>query len=194
MSEALKTKYEVLKIIRTNVLMGLSAFGEETVSDKNKGDKNLWQCMEANQPSYQNFDKVVLLELRGSNRIGLPSITDKWDREARKTIRISSWIEQQEWIVKVLFNRTTEKKTADTITTEDVASMLASWFNDLGCAEFRKHNCGCLFVQSKDIKPYLDKSSQQQMGSMFVLKLQIPKSACFEIPDAKVSPGEFVEV
>ena len=53
--------------------------------------------------------------------------------------------------------------------------MLISWFNRLGCEEFRKHNMANLFVQMKDVTTYKGKSDVNQWTTEFPLKLQVIK-------------------
>lgn len=191
MSEALKTKYEVLKIIRDAVFKGLTLYGETTWSEEHQEG---WQCLENNQASYDNFDKIVLVSFLRSSRIGLPSVNEVYNRETKKYDHYNSWIEQQEWEFKVMRNRKMKRIDPSEQTTSDIATMLAAWFNDGGCKEFREHNCGNLFIQAKDIKTYQDNSALSQMQSSFVLKLQVPKTACYEVDSAKIGDGDYVGV
>lgn len=191
MSEALKTKYEVLKIIRDNIMKGLSSYGEPVWTESTPAG---WQCMENNQPSYDNFDKVVLLTFVKSARVGLPSVLDVYNPDTKKYDHYNRWIEQQEWEVKVMRNRKMKRVDPSEQTTSDIATLLASWFNDAGCGEFRKNNCGNLFVQMKDIKTYQDNSALSQMQSSFVLKLQVPKMAVSVTPSAGVEYGGSIAV
>lgn len=183
MSESLKTKYEVLKIIRDNILKGLE---ELNVAG--------WQCMEANQQSYKNFDKVILLTHSKNERIGWQSPRHRYNKNTLKFDDYETWIEQQEWEIKVLLKRNVDPVTADTLTTEDIASMLTGWLNGPGVAFFRQFNCANLFLKMSDITPYKDNSDVFQYGTKFILKLQVIKTAHFELDSATPKFEDFVPV
>ena len=190
MSEAYKLKSEVLKILRDNILKGLEAFGLPISSQPGDGG---WQCMESDQPSFRNLDKLVTVYLEQSERIGWQGDARKFNEETGKIDVFDNFIEQQHWRIKILYRSTTEPiedgSTAFSVT--DIAGMLIAWFNRLGCLEFRKHNMGNLFIKQRDLKTYKDPSDASQWTAEFVLKLQVPKTFATEI---ETTTAEYVGV
>lgn len=181
MSESFKFKYEVIKMLRDNILAGLASFGLPILSDT---EKDGWGCVESEQQSFKHENKVVAFFLENVERIGWQGGRDEYDKERKVYNQIQQWIEQQTWKIRVILRRTTEPVTAETVTTNDVAAMLIAWFNRLGCAEFRKHYCSNLFVQMKDLRTYKGTSDASQWVSEFPLKLLVPKAFAAEMPSA----------
>ena len=183
MSEKFKLKYEVVAILRDNILKGLESFGIPISESPNDGG---WICMEADQPSFRNADNAILFWMEKAERLGLQSDRNLYNRETGKFDVVDYFIEQQLWKIKVISKRTTAPITENNIplTTEDVTCMLIGWFNRLGCEEFRKHNMANLFVQSKDIRTYKDKSDVNQWTTEFPLKLQVIKQFETELDTA----------
>lgn len=186
MSERYKSRYEVIEIIKANVLKGLEAFGLPTNPDGGEGEG--WRCFEAEQPSFKNLDQVVALHYEKAERVGWQGATQEYNEETGKIDVYDSFIEQQEWRISVIHKRSTAEISEGEIpqTTSDIAGMLIAWFNRLGCLEFRKHNCGNLFIQMKDVKSYKSTSDVSQWISEFPLKLQVPKTFVTEIDVADV--------
>lgn len=183
MSELFKLKYEVVAILQENILKGLASFG---VPLKNSPSDNGWIVMESDQPSFKNADNVVLFSLEDSERIGWQSDRRVYNKETKVFDIIETFIDQQTWKIRVLTKRTTAPITDDAIpfSSEDVADMLIAWFNRLGCMEFRKHNMANLFVQTKDVRTYKDKSDVNQWTTEFPLKVQVVKQFETEIGTA----------
>lgn len=181
MSEKYKLKYEVVNILRDNLLKGMEAFGLQL--SERAGDGG-WTCMEADQPAFRNGDKFVLFWMEKTERIGIQSHRTIYNKEIDQFEDIDYFIEQQIWKIKVICKRSTEPVTEDAmpLTTEDVASMLIAWFNRLGCEEFRKHNMANLFVQMKDVKTYKSTSDVSQWTTEFPLKVQVIKEFDMEVP------------
>lgn len=181
MSDKLKLKYEVVAILRDNIVKGLESFGLEMSESPDDGK---WICMEAEQPAFRNADKAVLFWMEKTERIGWQGNRDIYNEETDHFDSVDYWIEQQIWKIKVICKRSTEPVTEDEmpLTTEDVAGMLIGWFNRLGCAEFRKHNMANLFIQMKDVTTYKGKSDVNQWTTEFPLKLQVIKQFETEIP------------
>lgn len=181
MSELNKGKYEVLRLIRSNILKCFETLGIPTGA-------NGWECMESDQAKIVNReDKVVLLKMKGFQRVGWQSSRFLWDSDGQGFRTPENWIEEQEWEVKILVKRSShEPITADTVAPMDIAAYLVMWFNREGCAVFREHNCGNLFVKSKDIKLYNDSSNLNQEAVSFPLKLQVPKQVVLKTDPAEV--------
>ena len=193
MSEQFKLKYEVVAILRENILKGLAAFGLQ-ISDT-PGDGG-WICMESDQPSFRNADNAILFFMEHAERIGWQGWRDEYNRDSKKFDTTEYFIEQQIWKIKVICKRTTEPITDENIplTTEDVAGMMVAWFNRLGCQEFRKHGMANLFVQAKEMKTYQGKSEVSQWVTEFPLKLQVVKQFVTETDAAEVKYGGAVPV
>ena len=183
MSETYKTKFEVLKILRDNIFAGLESFGLPT---KNTDEGNGWDCVEAEQPSFKNVDKMVAVYLDKIERVGWQGVHQEYNEETQRFEETDHWIEQQTWMIRVFKRMKTDPPSSDTLTSTDVCGMLIAWFNRLGCAEFRKHYCANLFVQMKDLKTYKGPSDVSQWTSQFPLKLQVPKLFTTSIPSAQV--------
>lgn len=183
MSEKFKLRYEVVAILKANIIKGMESFGlpiTETPGD------NGWVVMESDQPSLRNADNAVLFNLEHVDRIGWQGEHRLFNEETGKFDVIDCFIEQQIWKIRVLCKRTTKPISDDDIpvVASDVTGMLIAWFNRLGCIEFRKHNMANLFVQMKDVRTYKDKSDVNQWTTEFPLKLQVVKQFETEIDTA----------
>ena len=183
MSETYKTKFEVLEILRDNIFAGLESFGMAT---KKTDTENGWDCVESEQPSFKNVDKMVAVQLDKVERIGWQGVHEEYNKETQQFDETDHWIEQQIWMIRVFKRMKTDPPTADTMTSMDICGMLIAWFNRLGCIEFRKHHCANLFIQMKDLKAYKGPSDVSQWASEFPLKLQVPKLFTTSIPSAQV--------
>ena len=174
MSEKYKLRYEVVAILKANIVKGLQSFGL-TIAE-NPGDQG-WVVMESDQPSLRNADYAVLFNLEHVDRIGWQGDHHKYNPETGKYDVIDCFIEQQTWKIRSICKRSTKPITDEEVpvVASDVTGMLIAWFNRLGCNEFRKHNMANLFVQMKDVRTYKDKSDVNQWTTEFPLKLQVVK-------------------
>ena len=189
MSYNFKYKYEVAKILRDNILLGLESFGLPIAASK---DEDGWRCVESDQPSYRNLDRVVTYFMDKTERVGWQGWKEEiYLPETRKYEVRERFIEQQEWSIRVLYKSTTAlvEEGAIPLTVHDIASMLIAWFNRLGALEFRINDCCNLFVQQKDVQSYKDNSDVQQWVVKFPLKLQVPKVFVTEIDSAEPQFG-----
>lgn len=185
MSEKFKLKYEVAAILRDNIVKGLTSFG---VQIANSPGEPGWVVMESDQPAFRNADYAVLFFLEHSERIGWQGQKDVYNHETDKFDEIEYFIDQQTWKIRVISKRTTKEITAETIPImpSDVVEMLRAWFNRKGCIEFRKHHMANLFIQTKDVQTYKDKSDVNQWMAEFPLKLQVIKEFKTEVEWASV--------
>lgn len=184
MSEKYKLRYEVVAILTDNIVKGLTSFGlpiSEVPQDHG------WVVMESDQPALRNADNAVLFNLEHTERIGWQGDHRKYNSETRKYDVVDCFIEQQTWKIRVVCKRSTKPITDNDIpvVAADVTGMLIAWFNRLGCMEFRKHNMANLFVQTKDVRTYKDKSDVNQWTTEFPLKLQVVKQFETEIDTAE---------
>ena len=184
MSEKFKLRYEVVAILKANIIKGMEAFGL-TVSEK-PGDHG-WVVMESDQSAYRGADNAVLFFLEHVERIGWQGDRRMFNRETQKFDVVDYFIEQQHWKIRVICKQTTKPISEDDIPTvaSDVTGMLIAWFNRLGCMEFRKHNMANLFVQMKDVRTYKDRSDVNQWTTEFPLKLQVVKQFETELDTAE---------
>lgn len=163
-------KYDVLKIVRANVLNGLMAYG--LYETKNGVRECTWKCIEANQQSPQNKDKVVTLRLESSNTVCRYGT----EYDATGESRTDSWVDEMSWEICVLKKRMTEPVSSDTITGEDVIDMLIGWFNGPGLDYFREFGIAGLYVLKSSVKPYQDDSDVGQYKASFSLKTRVIRS------------------
>lgn len=193
MSEQYKLRYEVVAILTDNIKKGLSSFGLPVV-DK-PGDRG-WLVMESDQPSISGADNVVLFNLEHVERIGWQGDHREFNPETGDFKVVDCFIEQQTWNIRTLCKRNTKPITDDDIpvVAADVTGMLISWFNRLGCMEFRRHNMANLFVQTKDVKTYKDRSDVNQWTTSFPLKLQVVKQFETELDSATPQYGGAVPI
>lgn len=186
MSERYKLKYEVLAILRENIVTGMTSFGLPISSRPGDGG---WIVMESEQHSIRNADKAVLIWMEKAERVGWQGHKDgPYNEEKRVFESTDFFIEQQTWKIKVLCPQKTTPVTSENIPicTEDVAGMLIAWFSRPGCYRFHEHGITNLFVLSKDIKTYKDKSDVPQWVTEFPLKLHVTKEFTYDIPAAEI--------
>lgn len=185
MSELYKLKYEVVSILKENIVKGLEAFGVE-VSESPGGEG--WIVMESDQPSFRNIDKGVLFWQEKVDRIGIQADRRKWNTETEQMDVIEYFIEMQIWKIKVLYRSTTEAIEDDSVPVvgEDIVSFLIGWFNRQGCIEFRKHNMANLYIQHKDVHTYKDPSDASQWTADFDIKIQVVKQFETSVDTAEV--------
>lgn len=191
MSEKYKLKYEVVAILKENIEKGLEAFGLPITHTP--GDSG-WLVMESDQPRFVGAEYAILFYMEKSERIGWQSDRRLYNQESQQFDVVEYFIEQQIWRIRVIAKATTKPITDEEVPvmTDDVTSMLISWFNRIGCQEFRRHNMANLFIQMKDVKTYKDKSEVPQWTTEFPLKLQVVKQFETEIGTAEPQLGGLV--
>ena len=193
MSEQLKLKYEVVAILRDNIIKGLESFGIPMSENPNDGG---WVVMEGDQPSFVNLKNAVIFYLENVERIGWQGSRNEYVRETDNFKVTDYWIEQQTWQIKTIYKRSTAPITDENIPipAEDVTGMLVGWFNRLGAMEFRKHNICNLFIRQKDIKSYIGKSDVSQWTTEFPLKIQVVKQFDTDIGTAVPKYGGSIPI
>ena len=165
MSEVNKNRLEVQKIIRDVILLGIEKM--------NLGD---WDVMEFANASFQKADKIVLMNLLRTSRVG-------WQSHYYATIdeqfsRVESYTEEQTWQIHSICKRT-DNTTVDDVLAEDIASRLITWFNGPGIDELRKRYVAPLRVDTDSILVYTDNSDFYQKRAVFTVKIQVPKELAF---------------
>lgn len=171
MSAENMTKFEVQKVLRDNILAGLSAMG---IDAKN------YTVMEAGQTPPTSKNDVILFRMETSGQLGWQAVKDRYIQvspgsTAKRLVRSDEFIDHQEWLIVVLRHR----RTSDTITTmgsEDVARCLISWFNGRGNAFFRERGMANTNIRENPVNLYKSTSDVYERSSSFRLKLQVPKA------------------
>lgn len=179
MANMAKGQYAVQKMIRDNVLAGLTAFGQDN-----------WECIEFAQATMQNADRIVTMNCTGVDRIGWQGTL----YNALATIRIDEWLEEQSWQFQVILKRYGDTVTADTVTTQDIAAMLITWFNGRGCDEFRRVGVANLRIDPSSVIVYNDDSNIYQKRAVFTMKLQVPRDFEYGIIAADVLKPEIAPI
>ena len=165
MSTAYKTRLDVQTILRTVILDGLTQLGQTG-----------WGCMEFANASFQKADKIILLNLISTSRLGWQGgdyamVTIDEDEKVRRKEEL---IELQSWQVHTILKR--DSTTNDnSILAEDIASMLISWFNGPGAQALRSNGVATERVDAENLIVYNDNSDLYQKRAVFTVKLQVPK-------------------
>jgi len=163
MSEENKTIYEVQKILSDTIKSALATY---------IGENHGFGVMEFAQASFQNADKVVLMNFLSGPRLGWQwdSYVDMGGELKRK----DAWIECQRWQFHVILKKDAEP-TLDTMQAYDIADILIAWFNGKGCEELRKFGVANERIKQGDIIVYNDDSELYQKRAVFTVNLQVPK-------------------
>lgn len=163
MSASNKTRYEVQKILADCLKAGLAAL---VVEDHG------FDVMEFAQASFQKADRIVLMNLVRSNRIGWQGRNYSVENDDLK--ETEDWIECQRWQFHVILKKL-PNPTVDTMQADDVASMLITWFNGRGNEFLRDRGVANERVDSNSLVVYNDDSGLYQKRAVFTVKLQVPK-------------------
>lgn len=163
MSASNKTRYEIQKILADCLKAGLVAF---------VGEDHGFGVMEFAQASLQKANRIVLMNLVRSNRIGWQG--RKYPIEDDKLKRVEEWIECQHWQFHVILKKL-PNPTIETMQADDVASMLITWFNGHGNEFLRERGVANERVDSSSLIVYNDDSDLYQKRAVFTVKLQVPK-------------------
>lgn len=172
MSNECKGKYEVIRVLRNNIILGLNELG---LQPSEESELPKWDVMEFAQASFENADKIILLQHVGNNRIGFLDTKYFTDGEGRKK-RKDEWLEEQFWQYHVILKRDGSPVTSDTQTVEDIASLLISWLNGPGIDNLRENGMSVLRIDDSDIFVYNDDSDLYQRRAMFTAKVHISKT------------------
>ncbi|MCQ2299916.1 MAG: hypothetical protein MJZ81_07330 [Bacteroidales bacterium] len=175
MSDSMKNLYEVLRILRASVLEAFAAFHLEG-----------WNCMEFAQSRMTSGDKVVLIQNTKSRRVGFQGFEFKRKPDGG-AYRVDDWLEEQTWTFTIVAKRPVDKTTGETrisgetIVSEDVGSMLQTWFNGPGALRLReKAKFGVLRVPDGETSEYKDDSDVSQKKTVLSVNVQVPKEFSFD--------------
>jgi len=174
MSESLKTKFDVIDILREVTLAGLNAFGYGNFS-----------FMEFGQASFQSadgFDGYILVNLVRNRRITW--VAGKYENGAGGALLgRDEWIDEQHWQFHVVLKRKGgSPASGEAVVAEDVATNLITWLNGRGVALLRARGVAPLNVDASRIFTYNDDSWIYQKRAVFTVKIQVPKEFKYEQP------------
>ena len=172
MSEQLKTKYEVIKILRDTLIEGMSMLGMSG-----------WGVMEYGQASFEKADKIILLNNIRNERVGWQAVRYPVAGPQDILHRRDEWIEEQTWQAHVVLKRTTAPVSASTETAEDVADKLVAWLNGAGMGLLRNSGVAPLRIDTNTIFVYNDDSAVYQRRATFSVKVQVPKELTYRQDD-----------
>lgn len=164
MSAKNRTRLEVQKILRRVILDGLAYAGYQEKTSTLDG----WECVEYGNSSIQSMDRVVLMNLLGSERLGWQEVN--YDQIDSNFKRKDGWNEEQSWQLHIICKRKNGIEMP-----EDVASNLVTWFNGPGCGELRKKGCASSRIDSDSVIVYNDNSDLYQKRVVFTVKIQVLK-------------------
>ena len=181
MSANNKTRYEIQKILSDCIKSGLVTL---------VGESHGFGVMEFAQASFQKADRIVLMNLVRSNRIGWQGRNYHMVNDMLK--KTEDWIECQHWQFHVVLKKL-PNPTIETLQADDVASMLITWFNGPGSEFLRTRGVANERVDASSLIVYNDDSDLYQKRAVFTVKLQVPKELTIgaEVIDAvipKVKP------
>lgn len=172
MSEKMKSRLEVQKIVRDNILSGFEALGLSG-----------WDVKEFANAHMTKADKVVLMNYIRTRRVGWQGRTYAVDEESLKSTE--EWIAEQHWQIHCIAKRPPNTD-AKTVLSEDMADILVAWFSTPESVNlFRKSGIAPLRIDGNDIIVYTDNSDLYQKRAVFTLKLQVPKS--IDVQQSEVS-------
>jgi len=160
-STANKNRLEVQKILRDNIIAGLTALGHTG-----------WDVMEFANASMERANKVILMNYLRSTRVGWQG--RRYVQVSNTLKRVEEWIDEQSWQLHIICKRTATTSVNDALA-EDVASNLITYFNGPGSETLRQSGVASLRIDSENIIVYNDNSDLYQKRAVFTLKIQVPK-------------------
>lgn len=182
MSYECKTRFEVQKIVRDNILAGMEAYGI---------DASAFTVMEAKQTPPTAKTDFITFVMTGKKRAGWPMV--KYGGLGDDFSRIEEFIEMQDWSVSVV-KRRRQGEAIDEMSADDLLAVLTEWFNGMGCFEFRRSGVSCLLVQAEEDKKVKDDSSLTQNPSAIRLTLCVPKRLKIRHKIAEVAKPDIMPV
>ena len=180
MSSEKKTRLEVQNLLKKTIEDGMSAMGH-----------NGWMVMEFANASFQNSNKIVLMNLIGTKRVGWQGRSYSPHQEG--LVMRESWIEEQRWQIHCIRKRPTSDADPG-ILAEDVASDLVTWFNGAGCERLRQRGMANLRIDSDSVIVYNDNSDLYQKRAVFTVKIQVPKELKLKVEAVTVDGIEIHKV
>lgn len=156
---------EVFKILRECALLGLEAYGFKDGADVQK-------FAQANM-NYR--DKLILMQLTHHSKVGWQAHYYRTDALTGHLYRREEWIDEQHWAVSTI-KRMQNSDTKDTISADDIALSLVTWFNGPGLDWLRTKGMATLPIDPTEIIVYTDNSQLYQRRPVFEMVVQVPKA------------------
>ena len=177
MSTAMKSEYEVFKILRECIIEGLSVM---QISD----GVDVRRFAQAN---FNHGDKLVLINFAKNGRAGWQAAhyKNESDTYGSQKNRIDWWIEEQTYQISVI-KRMRKDDTTDTITAEDISTRLITWFNGRGLEWLRERGISNYLIDPNSIIVYNDDSDLYQRRPVFDITLVVNKEFTTEEPDLDI--------
>ena len=168
MSMENKTRFEVQKILRDNILAGMSALGITAEG---------WTVMEANQTPPTAKTDYITFRMLSSARSGWQFGNGVWSESEQTWLKTNEFIEVQEWEITVVKRQTgTNARLATDFTAEDIVQSLKFWFNGEGCDYFRRNGrMSNLWIKDEQQKEIKDDSAVNQKPNTFRISLCVPR-------------------
>ena len=176
---SMKGEYQIFKILREACIEGMNRMGITEGFDVRRFA----------QAHLATGNKLVLLNLVDSERVGWQGHSYRFDVSSGKELRTDEWIDQQNWhfhFIKKMEN----DDNVDTVTADDMANMMMTWFNGPGVEYLKSRELANLVIDPHSIMVYNDDSDLYQRRVVFPMKIQIPKSFKWEVPDLSVMDVE----
>jgi hypothetical protein len=172
MSEDMKNENEVFASVRAIILQGLQYFNVEGFDVRRFAQAN-----------FNHGDGLVLMNLVDTERAGWQSC--KYVLKDLGFEREDRWIEIQTYQISTI-KRMRPEDTVETITAEDVATRLISWFNGVGMEELRKVGLSSFMIDPNSIIVYNDDSDLYQRRPVFEVKIIVNKKFSVGQPDVDI--------
>jgi hypothetical protein len=161
----MKGEYQIFKILRDSCIKCLNEMG---ITDN-------FDVRRFAQANVANGDRLVLLNLIHNQRVGWQAFEYRYNKSKDKEERSDEWIEQQSWQISII-KKMRQDDTVDTVSSEDIATALMTWFNGVGNLNLRSFGIANLPIDPRSIMIYNDDSDLYQRRVVFTMELQVPKS------------------
>lgn len=170
MNENFKNRYTIQKILIANILDGIDRMGFQPAEGSTE---KAWGVMEFAQASFNNADKIVLVDFARTNNVGFQGRA--YTNQNGQALRTDDWLEDQTWMIHTIKRVMPSDVSDSLITCEDMADILVSWFNGQGAIELKNLGIGTLRIDQSHIFVYNDESELYQKRAAFPLRIQVPK-------------------
>lgn len=162
---SMKGEYQIFKILREACIEGMNRMG---ITDG-------FDVRRFAQAHLATGNKLVLLNLVDAERVGWQGHSYRFDVSSGKELRTDEWIDQQSWHFHII-KKMEKDDNVDTVTADDMANMMITWFNGPGVEYLKSRGLANLVIDPHSIMVYNDDSDLYQRRVVFSMKIQIPKS------------------
>lgn len=164
MSVENRLENEVFALLRECAILGLASYGYDQGTE-------VQRFAQANM-NYK--DKLVLMHLVSHSKVGWQAHYYKND-PLLGLRRSEEWIDEQHWSVSTI-KRMQQIDTKDTVSADDIALALVTWFNGMGLEWLRTKGMATLPIDPTEIMVYTDDSQLYQRRPVFEMVVQVPKA------------------